>query len=84
MNHPNFSPADSLLSASDDNFISLFGEGDAAMSPNDRILTPPRSVSGSDSNSSRNSTQEPEKKPPKKRKSWGQELPTPTTNLPPR
>ena len=26
----------------------------------------------------------PEKKPVKKRKSWGQELPTPTTNLPPR
>lgn len=25
-----------------------------------------------------------EKKPVKKRKSWGQELPTPTTNLPPR
>ena len=27
---------------------------------------------------------EKEKKPTKKRKSWGQELPTPTTNLPPR
>ncbi|KAG0642700.1 hypothetical protein HOY80DRAFT_881188 [Tuber brumale] len=27
---------------------------------------------------------EKEKKPAKKRKSWGQELPTPTTNLPPR
>lgn len=27
---------------------------------------------------------EPEKKPVKKRKSWGQQLPTPTTNLPPR
>ena len=26
----------------------------------------------------------PEKKPVKKRKSWGQELPTPKTNLPPR
>ena len=25
-----------------------------------------------------------EKKPAKKRKSWGQELPTPKTNLPPR
>lgn len=25
-----------------------------------------------------------EKKPTKKRKSWGQELPTPKTNLPPR
>ena len=25
-----------------------------------------------------------EKKPVKKRKSWGQQLPTPTTNLPPR
>jgi hypothetical protein len=28
--------------------------------------------------------QEPEKKPVKKRKSWGQQLPTPTTNLAPR
>ncbi|RPA83622.1 hypothetical protein BJ508DRAFT_374885 [Ascobolus immersus RN42] len=28
--------------------------------------------------------QEEEKKPVKKRKSWGQQLPTPTTNLPPR
>jgi hypothetical protein len=27
---------------------------------------------------------EDEKKPTKKRKSWGQELPTPKTNLPPR
>ena len=27
---------------------------------------------------------EPAAKPVKKRKSWGQELPTPTTNLPPR
>ena len=27
---------------------------------------------------------EDEKKPAKKRKSWGQELPTPKTNLPPR
>lgn len=27
---------------------------------------------------------EPQPKPAKKRKSWGQELPTPTTNLPPR
>ncbi|KAI9861978.1 MAG: hypothetical protein M1813_005049 [Trichoglossum hirsutum] len=80
-----FSPVDSLLSASDDNFVSLFGDEDPSMSHADSILTPPRSVNGSNSsNSSRNSTQEPEKKPPKKRKSWGQELPTPTTNLPPR
>lgn len=28
--------------------------------------------------------EEEEKKPTKKRKSWGQELPTPKTNLPPR
>ena len=28
--------------------------------------------------------EEDEKKPTKKRKSWGQELPTPKTNLPPR
>jgi transcriptional activator HAC1 len=28
--------------------------------------------------------QEDEKKPAKKRKSWGQELPVPKTNLPPR
>ena len=30
------------------------------------------------------STKEDDKKPTKKRKSWGQELPTPKTNLPPR
>jgi transcriptional activator HAC1 len=29
-------------------------------------------------------SQTEEKKPAKKRKSWGQELPTPKTNLPPR
>jgi transcriptional activator HAC1 len=29
-------------------------------------------------------TKTEEKKPPKKRKSWGQELPIPKTNLPPR
>ncbi|KAH0543680.1 hypothetical protein FGG08_001995 [Glutinoglossum americanum] len=80
-----FSPTDSLLSASDEAFVSLFGDEGTAMSPADSILTPPRSVDGNTaSNSSRNSTQEPEKKPAKKRKSWGQELPTPTTNLPPR
>ena len=33
---------------------------------------------------SRQSSIEPEKRPAKKRKSWGQELPTPKTNLPPR
>ncbi|KAL2015540.1 hypothetical protein VTK56DRAFT_5251 [Thermocarpiscus australiensis] len=33
---------------------------------------------------SANSTPEPEKKPVKKRKSWGQVLPQPKTNLPPR
>ena len=30
------------------------------------------------------SSREDERKPAKKRKSWGQELPTPKTNLPPR
>ncbi|KAH0558652.1 hypothetical protein GP486_004699 [Trichoglossum hirsutum] len=83
-----FSPVDSLLSAPDDGFVSLFGDENASMASVsvDSIPTPPRSVNGnnSSSNSSRTSTQEPEKKPPKKRKSWGQELPTPTTNLPPR
>ncbi|KAL7266401.1 transcription factor that binds to CRE motif [Rhizina undulata] len=38
----------------------------------------------SSTSTSSSSSSTTEKKPPKKRKSWGQELPIPTTNLPPR
>jgi len=48
------------------------------------VLTP-TSIGSPDSSSVTVKTEpEAEKKPTKKRKSWGQQLPTPTTNLPPR
>ncbi|OJD10991.1 hypothetical protein AJ78_08145 [Emergomyces pasteurianus Ep9510] len=51
------------------------------------VKTETTTTSSSSSSSSTSTTTTPkpeEKKPVKKRKSWGQELPTPKTNLPPR
>jgi transcriptional activator HAC1 len=83
------SPAESFLSTPSDNFPSLF----AASSPADTVnpmdmMTPQPSA---DDGLSAIPEDEPvsagspsDKKPTKKRKSWGQVLPEPKTNLPPR
>lgn len=88
------SPAESFMSAPSGDFPSLFAtpassSGSPAMNPMDMMS--PASVLGDDFNPSRsslspedgNTPNEGEKKQ-KKRKSWGQVLPEPKTNLPPR
>jgi transcriptional activator HAC1 len=83
------SPADSLA----DSFVSTPGTAypplfnDDNMSPMDAMT--PRSYNDDDHfrdsmDPSVAGTPAPEKKPVKKRKSWGQQLPEPKTNLPPR
>jgi transcriptional activator HAC1 len=88
------SPADSLA----DSFVSTPGSQypplfppTETMDPSE-VMTPPfndddsmfdQSRMGSISGSMAG-TPTPEKKPVKKRKSWGQQLPEPKTNLPPR
>ncbi|KAI9802274.1 MAG: hypothetical protein M1825_002995 [Sarcosagium campestre] len=83
--NPNFSPADSLLSAPSEAYSSLFdGEG---ASPAVSALTPQSLHDSSDREDSRppnDQATDSDRKNVKKRKSWGQELPTPKTNLPPR
>lgn len=93
---PQVSPAESLLSAPGDNYTSLFSEssspdnGIATMNPmemmtpqsysgdkSDRLSPVPEDADDADSLAG-------DKKPAKKRKSWGQVLPEPKTNLPPR
>lgn len=80
---PAESLADSFPSTPGTNYASLFdGPLDAgAMTPpsfdDDSIFD--QSMSGSMAG-----TPAPDKKPVKKRKSWGQQLPEPKTNLPPR
>ncbi|KAI9700693.1 MAG: transcription factor that binds to CRE motif [Candelina mexicana] len=84
--NPQYSPADSMLSAPSDNYQSLFGE-EATASPADLGLTPQSMKSDREDSvmsASQEGTETQQKKPTKKRKSWGQELPTPTTNLGPR
>ncbi|KAF8434691.1 hypothetical protein BDZ91DRAFT_804579 [Kalaharituber pfeilii] len=56
-------------------------------SPESQASTTPSAASSASPEPASQASQEqaaPEKKPVKKRKSWGQELPVPTTNLPPR
>lgn len=100
------SPAESLLSAPDEMYPSLFGTPSApamTVSPLE-MLTPDSLVEEKQPDLTVLSslaaltqatltqppavpttpTPEPEKKPAKKRKSWGQVLPEPKTNLPPR
>ncbi|KAL7816741.1 transcriptional activator hac1 [Trichoderma gracile] len=94
------SPAESFLSAPGDNFTSLFADSTpSTLNPRD-MMTPdsvadidsrlsviPESHDGEDDDSHSTSATAPsssEKKPVKKRKSWGQVLPEPKTNLPPR
>ncbi|KAI0839496.1 hypothetical protein F5Y06DRAFT_23714 [Hypoxylon sp. FL0890] len=84
------SPAESLMSAPGDMYPSLFGTP-STLNPLESVMTPqsftseekpaaPASTQGTPSPAPENS----EKKPVKKRKSWGQVLPEPKTNLPPR
>ncbi|KAF4119467.1 hypothetical protein GMORB2_4732 [Geosmithia morbida] len=80
------SPADSLLSAREDSYTSLFDDGPE--SPTGIAMTPAFSENGSLSRLSAvpedmTETEGGDKKT-KKRKSWGQVLPEPKTNLPPR
>jgi transcriptional activator HAC1 len=84
------SPAESLV----DSFVSTPGSQypplfppDDTMDPSE-VLTPPfnddDSMFDQSAMGSMAGTPAPEKKPVKKRKSWGQQLPEPKTNLPPR
>ncbi|KAK0612588.1 hypothetical protein B0T17DRAFT_593493 [Bombardia bombarda] len=92
------SPTESLLSTPGEMYPSLFGDSDhqtsSTMSPLD-IMTPKSFVDDSDVAMLSRLSAVPEtpgtptsaageKKPTKKRKSWGQVLPEPKTNLPPR
>lgn len=62
----------------------------ASLSATPAPETPPLTVSPAETsldspdNAEEVEEMKPEKKPAKKRKSWGQELPVPKTNLPPR
>ncbi|KAI9844258.1 MAG: hypothetical protein M1837_005668 [Sclerophora amabilis] len=80
--NPNFSPADSLLSTPGEHHYSLF-DNDVAASPSVTAMTP-QSLDGCERFESGSPQPDSDKKSTKKRKSWGQELPTPKTNLPPR
>ncbi|TGJ76022.1 hypothetical protein E0Z10_g10929 [Xylaria hypoxylon] len=88
------SPAESFLSTpGGEMYPSLFATPatpDTTMDPADSVMTPD-SYAGDDnmgdddpSTPGPNSAADGEKKPAKKRKSWGQVLPEPKTNLPPR
>ncbi|KAM3437971.1 hypothetical protein NHJ13734_004375 [Beauveria thailandica] len=92
------SPAESLLSAPSDNYTSLFAESSTpdhnlTMDPME-MMTPQSyacdrsdrlSPVAEDETEIKTEDQETnDKRPAKKRKSWGQVLPEPKTNLPPR
>ncbi|KAI0384921.1 hypothetical protein F5Y04DRAFT_201474 [Hypomontagnella monticulosa] len=85
------SPAESLMSVPGDMYPSLFSTP-ATLNPLESVMTP-QSYSGDGDLASQPATSQAtpspapegsEKKPVKKRKSWGQVLPEPKTNLPPR
>ncbi|GAP87989.2 putative transcriptional activator hac1 [Rosellinia necatrix] len=85
------SPAESFLSTPGELYPSLFATSPTngpAMDSIDRAMTPD-SYAGDDATATASTpaatpAPEGEKKPAKKRKSWGQVLPEPKTNLPPR
>lgn len=74
--------ADALLSAPDDHLHPVF-DNERSVSPAALSTASPSVVDLTEPKATQ-PPQEGEKKPAKKRKSWGQELPTPKTNLPPR
>ncbi|KAK3185615.1 transcription factor that binds to CRE motif [Lecanicillium sp. MT-2017a] len=88
------SPAESFLSAPGDNYQSLFASTDETVTTmNPMEMMTPQSYSGDVDKSLERISEQPEedddsttsdKKQTKKRKSWGQVLPEPKTNLPPR
>ncbi|KAF5668964.1 transcriptional activator hac1 [Fusarium denticulatum] len=90
------SPADSLMSAPEDAYTSLFAATtpDAASTVNPMDMLTPKSYNDDSLLpmikqeegvvSTPSPSPAPEKKTTKKRKSWGQVLPEPKTNLPPR
>ncbi|KAI2780891.1 hypothetical protein F4815DRAFT_104751 [Daldinia loculata] len=83
------SPAESLMSVPGDAYPSLFATP-STLNPLESVMTPQSFMEDSFADSATiQSTPSPapegsEKKPVKKRKSWGQVLPEPKTNLPPR
>ncbi|KAK0390590.1 hypothetical protein NLU13_0094 [Sarocladium strictum] len=86
------SPADSFISTPGDNYPSLFSTTNATMDPTDmltprssdeRLQTPCEQDIKTEEKSEASTPGSSEKKT-KKRKSWGQVLPEPKTNLPPR
>ncbi|PBP27406.1 basic region leucine zipper [Diplocarpon rosae] len=84
---PADSLADSLISTPTTPYPSLFHHQSETMDPTE-VMTPRSyeddSMFGGSLNGSLAGTPAPEKKQVKKRKSWGQQLPEPKTNLPPR
>jgi transcriptional activator HAC1 len=92
------SPAESFISTGDEMYPSLFRDStpSSTLNPLD-IMTPRSDPDGKNGDAtlhlstlaeladdSATSAANPERKPTKKRKSWGQVLPEPKTNLPPR
>ncbi|KAI8960225.1 hypothetical protein F5Y11DRAFT_330565 [Daldinia sp. FL1419] len=83
------SPAESLLSVPGETYPSLFPTT-SALNPLESVMTPQSYTeerlgdSATVQSTPSPSPENPEKKPTKKRKSWGQVLPEPKTNLPPR
>ncbi|KAI1186555.1 hypothetical protein F5B17DRAFT_358755 [Nemania serpens] len=79
------SPAESFLSIPGELYPSLFAAVtpvSTSMDPSESVMTPD-SCAGDDTPAATPAA-DGEKKPVKKRKSWGQVLPEPKTNLPPR
>lgn len=83
------SPAESFVSTPGELYPSLFGDAaplaadDTTVNPSD-MLTPPPFTEDNPVSTPDTDSPSTEKKPVKKRKSWGQVLPEPKTNLPPR
>jgi len=85
-NSPVESLADSFVSTPGTQYPSLFDNNMDSMD-NNEAMTPEsfdEEMFGGSMDGSMAGTPAPEKKPVKKRKSWGQQLPEPKTNLPPR
>ncbi|TRX96302.1 hypothetical protein FHL15_002574 [Xylaria flabelliformis] len=82
------SPAESFLSTPGELYPSLFASTPTATAMDPEGVMTPESYAGDDITGSNPDPSTPaaegEKKPVKKRKSWGQVLPEPKTNLPPR
>ncbi|KAI1854404.1 hypothetical protein JX265_012438 [Neoarthrinium moseri] len=83
------SPAESFISTPGADMYPLFGTPAPGMNPMETVMTPSsfseeheHDHAGDDD--ANNESPDADKKPTKKRKSWGQVLPEPKTNLPPR